>query len=236
MNHIINKKKIIILSVGILFVAIAGILEITDGFYIRSALLAIAIILILVFARQAALARPYSVIIKTEDQKQEYIKSIIDAGTKLYNKEYLLTEFTKVFDCNPTMFKNSICVFIDIDNFTILSEKFGKIQEEETIKQLSSVICSSKREGDFSFKYSKDQYIIFYMNAELDPIKNKVDHIRYSFKTFTRENFKLPGTKFTLSIGVTKYQFGEDLTDIMHRANKAMYVSKLGGRDKISVL
>ena len=40
----------------------------------------------------------------------------------------------------------------------------------------------------------------------------------------------------TISIGMTAYNPPEELTDFIQRADKALYGSKEGGRDKVSVL
>jgi diguanylate cyclase (GGDEF)-like protein len=236
MNRIINKKCLIIAIVGCLFIFSALVIEPIAGSLIKHILIAIGLTLNILFIKKVSKASICNRKILTEENRLDYINSIIDSNTKLYNKEYLQTNFTKVFDCNPSMFKESICVFIDIDNFTKLKNKFGESNSDVVVKELGKIICRSKREGDFAFKYSKDQFVIFYMNTNKDLIFDKVDTIRDEFKKYTLKDFLVPGTNFTLSIGTTQYQYGEDLNEIVHRADKAMYVSKYSGKDKISTL
>jgi len=40
----------------------------------------------------------------------------------------------------------------------------------------------------------------------------------------------------SLSIGITDYLSGEEMTDLVYRADKAMYQSKENGRNKVSFI
>lgn len=170
----------------------------------------------------------------SEQNRENYINSINDSLTDLYNKRYLMTNFTDIFDQNPSIFINSVCVFIDIDNFKIFNDDNGHEAGDILLGRLGEIICDSKRKGDFAFRYGGEEFLIFYMNTKPDYIYKKLDKIRIKFKDFTDTCYPHKKVSFTLSIGSTIYNYGEDLTDIIHRADKAMYISKFSGKNKIS--
>lgn len=244
MNRIINKLNVVLLSFGTVFVLTGGVLEIIEAslfqtsaivfieiFFIISGLIFFIAFMIRVLYKFKTVKKELS-----EGNKDNYINSIYDSKTKLYNKTYLQTNFTEIFDNNPAIFKNCICVFIDIDNFKILKENFGLDEANHTLKKLGEIISSSKREGDFAFCYAEQEFLIFYMNTEQDFINKKLSEIKEVFNNFTNKEFPLEDTKFSLSIGTANYNYAEDIPDIIHRANKAMYVSKYSGKDKVTNL
>lgn len=172
----------------------------------------------------------------SRQNKEHYINSINDSLTGLYNKRYLQTNFTDIFDKNPSIFMNSVCVFIDIDNFKIFNDEKGHEAGDNLLAELGSIIQDSKRKGDFAFRYGGEEFLIFYMNTNPDYIYKKLEDIRTAFKSYTGKNYPHKDVSFTLSIGSTIYNYGEDLTDIIHRSDKAMYISKFSGKDRISNL
>ncbi|MGL1891141.1 MAG: GGDEF domain-containing protein [Spirochaetaceae bacterium] len=244
MNRIINKINIILLAFGFLFVTTGVVLGIID----LSSYQASTIRLMEIFTRLTGLfllgtftARVLYNFISgkkqiSKENKEKYIDSIYDKKTKLYNRSYLKTNFTEIFDNNPAIFKNCICAFIDIDNYNVLKSEFGLDEADHTLKKIGDIISSSKREGDFAFSFVEQEFLIFYMNTEQEFINKKLSDLKEVFNNFTKKEYPSDSVNFTLSIGTAKYSYGEDLSDIIHRANKAMYVSKYTGKDKVTNL
>ena len=168
----------------------------------------------------------------SSDNQENYLTSIIDPTTKLYNKDYLLNSFSDMLQKNPAIFTDSVCVFIDIDDFKRFNETHNREAGDKALNELGKIICKSKRKGDFAFRYSGQEFVIFYMNSKKELINEKLNSIRNLFKEFT-SNKHSSEYPCTLSIGVTEYIYSEGLTDIVHRASKAMYIAKYSGKDKI---
>lgn len=172
----------------------------------------------------------------SDKNKFHYINSIHDPLTTLYNKRYLQTNFTMIFNNNPTIFHNCVCVFIDIDNFKVFNDSQGHEKGDLLLKALGSMINERKRRGDFAFRYGGEEFLLFFMNTHKALIFEKLQELRRSFRAFTKENYYHKDMEFTLSIGTTTYSYGEDLTDIIDRADRAMYEAKHSGKDRIASL
>jgi diguanylate cyclase (GGDEF)-like protein len=170
----------------------------------------------------------------SEKNKLHYINSIHDPLTTLYNKRYLQSNFTMIFNNNPVIFHNCVCVFIDLDNFKVFNDTQGHEKGDTLLKELGSMINGVKRKGDFAFRYGGEEFLIFFMNTHKALIFDKLQELRRSFRAYTKENFYHKDKEFTLSIGTTTYIYGEELTQIIQRADKAMYEAKHSGKDRIS--
>lgn len=239
-----NKPLIPQLYIGCVLFLIGGIFEIIEDTYTNNQMIDDAEDLLIL---AGTLFITYSIFkitklnfekisMLSEQNRENYINSINDSLTGLYNKRYLQTNFTDIFDKNPSIFINSICVFIDIDNFKIFNDYKGHEAGDDLLAKLGDIICESKRKGDFAFRYGGEEFLIFYMNTNPDYIHKKLDRIRINFKDFTDNYYPHKNVEFSLSIGSTVYSYGEDLSDIIHRADKAMYISKFSGKNKISTI
>lgn len=166
--------------------------------------------------------------------KKNYLASVTDSLTKIYNKNYLKGSFSTILRNNPTIFSKSICVFIDIDNFKIFNDTFGHDEGDRVLIELGHLINTHKRQGDFAFRYGGEEFLIFFMNTQAEFIHKKLDELRLEFLHFTKQHFPHKEATFTLSIGYTEYQFGESLEQLIKRADTAMYQSKNTGKNRIT--
>lgn len=169
----------------------------------------------------------------SKENKENYIDSIHDSLTNLYNKRYLQSSFTEIFEKNPEIFTSSVCVFLDIDNFKQFNDTFGHEEGDKILRTLGEMICDYKRKGDFAFRYGGEEFLIFFMNTNKTLITNKLELLKEDFKQYCKNNYPDKGFLVSLSIGYTDYSYSEELSDIIHRADKAMYVAKFSGKDRI---
>ncbi len=243
-NNFREKINNLFLYIGCSLFFIGGILEILDGTLIfnqiivttEDTLYLLGIIFITICFSKLAFKDNKKHSMLSESNKKKYIDSINDDLTGLFNHQYLQSNFTTIFDNNPAIFTNSVCVFIDIDNFKLFNDTFGKNEGDRVLSYLGEIICNSKRKGDFAFRFAGQQFVMFYMNSDLKFITDKLEHTKDSFKSYIHENYQSEKVTCTLSMGLTKYLYSEDIQDIIHRADKAMYISKYSGKDRINKL
>lgn len=233
-----------ILSIGFTLFFFGGVLEIIEEKLPASAVLDnledLAMVIAIAFITYAILhitkITNRKLLILSEKNKKHYIDSIHDPLTTLYNKRYLHTNFDMIFNNNPSIFHNCVCVFIDIDNFKVFNESQGHEVGDKLLSKLGSIINKYKRKGDFAFRYGGEEFLLFFMNTHQALIYDKLDEIRKLFRAYTKENFYHPKINFTISIGATTYKYGESLTSIIKRADDAMYDSKNSGKDRITTI
>lgn len=239
-----NQPFTKILKLGCILFFLGGVFEIVEETYIdlqiiddiEDILILLGIIFISYSIYKIALIAKIRLESLSQENRENYIDSIQDSLTKLYNKRYLQTNFNEIFDKNPVIFTNSVCVFIDIDNFKKFNDTFGHEEGDKVLCKLGEIIAESKRKGDFAFRYGGEEFLIFYMNTNKSLIFHKLEYTRESFKKYCKENYPNRGFIMSLSIGTTVYNYGEELSDIIHRSDKAMYVAKFSGKDRISSL
>jgi len=103
------------------------------------------------------------------------------------------------------------------------------------------IVARSLREGlkgrDTSARYGGEEFAIILPQTRLKDAAIVADQIRQGLaarKIVNRQTDEDYGT-VTLSIGVAEYRYGEPLTDLIRRADDALYRAKRSGRNRVEL-
>ncbi len=159
-----------------------------------------------------------------------YYLSTKDALTDVYNRyefEKSVKENIRLFERHDTHFS---IIMYDIDNFKIINDTFGHCIGDKVLKELCKLVTKNIRGIDKLFRLGGDEFII------LLPESDKSDAFKLAERLKDKiSSFDFSGKNLTCSFGVTEVYKGDILDKIMKRADKALYTSKYGGKNCISV-
>jgi diguanylate cyclase (GGDEF)-like protein len=128
-------------------------------------------------------------------------------------------------------FKNVSFVFLDIDHFKKVNDKFGHDVGDEVLKAVAETIKLSLRDGDTAARWGGEELVASLVGATERNAFDKAEDIRRQV-----EDLKFKGVsklKVTVSAGVATVESGQTFETIMKRVDKALYKAKLSGRNKI---
>jgi len=159
-----------------------------------------------------------------------------DGLTKLYNSRSFYTQLELEVD-RYNRYKHPLSLLLlDIDNFKEFNDTFGHLEGDKVLVRFSQIIKSCLRINDSAYRYGGEEFTVILPETNGEEAKTVAQRIRASLES---ENFKpIPDkhAKITISIGVTQYFPKEELSAFIRRADKAMYLSKKNGRNRVSVL
>ena len=159
-----------------------------------------------------------------------------DGLTKLYNSRSFYSQLELEVD-RYNRYKHPLSLLLlDIDNFKEFNDNFGHLEGDKVLVRFSQIIKSCLRINDSAYRYGGEEFTVILPETNGDEAKTVAQRIRSSLET---EKFKpIPdrNAKITISIGVTQYFPKEELSAFIRRADKAMYLSKKNGRNRVSVL
>jgi len=162
--------------------------------------------------------------------------AITDGLTKLYNSRSFYTQLELEVD-RFNRYKHPLSLLLlDIDHFKDYNDTYGHLEGDKVLVRFSQIIKSCLRTNDSAYRYGGEEFTVILPETGGEEAKTVAQRIR---KTLEAEKFKpLPGSqvKITISIGVTQYHPKEELSAFIQRADKAMYLSKENGRNKVSAL
>lgn len=124
----------------------------------------------------------------------------------------------------------SFCL-IDIDNFKYINDGYGHIVGDKVISDVAKSLNDFVLEDGVVGRYGGDEFLVIFDNlVEYDNIWSKCRMIETNIaKTYSNKNDMLD---ITVTIGVSRFPLdGADPTDILYKADKALYRGKAKGRN-----
>ncbi len=124
-------------------------------------------------------------------------------------------------------------LMIDIDHFKDFNDTFGHVSGDEVLKKIGRILMDNIRAIDFASRYGGEEFTVILPEVSLDGAVIVAERIREAVeKNPVRINGK--EAVVTLSIGVAT--FPDDALsreDLIDRADKALYLAKRTGRNKV---
>jgi len=162
--------------------------------------------------------------------------AVTDGLTKLYNSRSFYSQLETEVD-RFNRYKHPLALLLlDLDHFKEYNDSYGHLEGDKILVRFSQIIKSCLRTNDSAYRYGGEEFTVILPETAGPEANTVAQRIRSSLEV---ERFS-PGNgqdaQITISIGVTEYQEKEELSTFIQRADKAMYVSKQNGRNKVSML
>ncbi len=154
--------------------------------------------------------------------------STTDGLTKIGNYRTLIENLkVGISEADRTNSPLSIAIF-DIDDFKKVNDSKGHVYGDKVLVEVASIIKNSIRDTDIAGRYGGEEFMVVFNNAELATASNAAERIRDSV-----EKHVFPeGITVTISGGVKQYG-GENMTDLIHQADKRLYEAKRNGKNQV---
>jgi diguanylate cyclase (GGDEF)-like protein len=125
---------------------------------------------------------------------------------------------------------------IDVDHFKKLNDREGHQAGDDALVEVSRVLQKSLREVDMVARYGGEEFVVILSRtAEADATKVG-EKLRESVAAIDLASAAgQPLGHLSVSIGVAQLDDGEDGTSVVQRADRAVYVAKKEGRNRVSL-
>lgn len=168
--------------------------------------------------------------------------SLVDGLTNVCNRR-AFDEFLMQETSSHIRYKRSLsCLFLDIDFFKKINDRYGHQVGDEALKQLSAQVKPLLRRSDHLARYGGEEFAILLPETDLQHACAIAERIR---QTIARMDFELlkQSLSITLSIGVSSLDgnVGYPMSDtealakqLVKDADDQVYRAKKNGRNQIS--
>lgn len=124
-------------------------------------------------------------------------------------------------DCRKRLDKNvgekAACIFLDIDNFNLVSTLYGNEESVDTIRRVYAMIQSCVGENGIIGRNSADQFCVMFFYREREQVERSIR----TFRTTLRENAKFENM-LRPSLGVYVVEdYSESIDDMVNKAKIA---------------
>lgn len=189
--------------------------------------------LTVVFTMFSYLAFYYMSLVTTAHRKLGRMATT-DSLTRLYNRRHTVHLAEKEiarWHRNPS---HLAFLLLDIDYFKPLNDRYGHELGDRILSDISAVITNALREQDFIGRWGGEEFLVVLPDTNRDEALMTAERVR---KAVAESLWESEGERLsvTISIGVSEYRANEDLNTTIARADKALYLSKDGGRNRVEL-
>ena len=165
------------------------------------------------------------------DRDVFYEQAIHDPLTGLYNRQYLDDAARRLCAVDDRTLRPSVAaLMIDLDYFKKVNDDFGHSAGDSVLQHVARSILEGSRRGDIVVRYGGEEFVVVLSGVDLTIAQSVAERIR---ETVTKPDDGRP--RVTASVGVAMRNPGEPFEQLIVRADKAMYLAKAAGRDRVGV-
>ena len=126
-------------------------------------------------------------------------------------------------------------LLIDIDYFKKFNDNFGHGVGDQVLRLVAKALRDLVRGEDLPARYGGEELIAVLPRTELATCGAIAERIRRSIADcqFTRRSTGEILPQITVSIGVGQFQYGESMADLIDRCDRALYLAKKSGRNRV---
>ena len=131
-----------------------------------------------------------------------------------------------------------LCLLLaDIDRFKRFNDTHGHQVGDQVLRLVAEVLTSSVKGRDLAARYGGEEFAVLLPQTDLEGARHLAENIRHTVAG-NRIRLKSDGRhlgNITLSLGCAEYHPQEPLSDLIRRADEALYQAKREGRNRVVV-
>ncbi|MEO6137390.1 MAG: diguanylate cyclase [Luteimonas sp.] len=123
-------------------------------------------------------------------------------------------------------------LFLDIDHFKRINDTHGHAVGDGCLGALVRIVANELQYGDQIGRLGGEEFLLVLPGVDRRRARDIAEHIRKSVELRCRQIAGLP-LAMTVSIGVAESRRDDVVSDLIARADKAMYAAKRAGRNRV---
>lgn len=123
-------------------------------------------------------------------------------------------------------------LILDIDHFKHINDRFGHAAGDRALCIVARQLGAVLRPHDVLARYGGEEFAVILSGADLDAGTQKAEALRKQIETTSFRGRQKP-VRITLSCGVTEVRGGDTPATVFARADRALYLAKDRGRNRV---
>ncbi len=177
-------------------------------------------------AAQAAIAIRHAQLFEAQEEN-----ALTDELTRLPNRRALAQRFLQEMQRARRHRAGITFVMIDLDHFKQVNDTYGHLNGDAVLAELASILSSGLRESDVCARYGGEEFALILPETNESGARVLAERIRAKVAAATFPG----GLKLTISVGVAATDDAAIFTQLIDRADQALYAAKQGGRNQVRV-
>jgi diguanylate cyclase (GGDEF)-like protein len=157
--------------------------------------------------------------------------SVTDALTGLYNRRHLVGTLANEVQRSRRLRRTFSVLLADVDHFKAYNDTHGHLAGDAALVKTAEILRKMTRAVDSVARYGGEEFVIMLLETTIATAAIVAERIR---ARVAAEEFG--GGRMTVSIGAAEYPtHGDTPEELIAGADRAMYLAKAAGRDRVLI-
>ena len=126
------------------------------------------------------------------------------------------------------------CLALDLDHFKRVNDTYGHDAGDMVLQEFSTILINSIRSSDSCFRVGGEEFIILLPETGAEGAWKTAEKIRRSVEQEQFSKIKHPIT-VSIGISITNAFQAKNTEELLHYADKALYIAKENGRNRTEI-
>jgi diguanylate cyclase len=163
-------------------------------------------------------------------------EALTDGLTGLSNRKAFDSELRRISEEAVSMGQPFTLMMLDIDHFKSFNDNYGHLVGDQVLRLVARTLTDGVKGRDIAARYGGEEFAIILPETNLQAGVVVGNALRKAVATKDVIN-RATGEKLariTMSVGVAEYAPGEEVNDLIERADAALYTAKHNGRNQVA--
>ncbi len=162
--------------------------------------------------------------------------SITDSLTGLFSRRHFLDRFKEELRRSKKFKYTFSFLMVDIDKFKTFNDKYGHLTGDAILREVAKTVKETIRQIDFVGRYGGEELSVILVETDKEQACFAAERIRRAIEVKDIKAYD-EELKVTISIGLATFSDdGSTLEELIEGADKALYMAKDAGRNKVKYL
>ncbi len=161
--------------------------------------------------------------------------AVTDPLTGAFNREFLLARLPQEIEAAIDRDRPLSIALVDVDHFKAVNDQYGHGIGDVVLAEVARRLRGAIRGGDLLVRYGGEEFIAVLPKADAGRAWEVGERMR---QRVCERSFDVgDGLALILraSVGIAQWRMGENMPDLIERADTAMYGAKARGRNRVEV-
>jgi diguanylate cyclase (GGDEF)-like protein len=151
--------------------------------------------------------------------------------TRLYNRKFLVRQLAALIAGARRHDRDLAVALVDVDHFKRINDSFGHAAGDAVLAHLAELVRDELRREDYSGRYGGDEFLLILPDANAGGAEATCHKLLSSIDAVPVEAID-HRVRVTASMGWAAWE-GEELEELIARADEALYRAKRDGRNRV---
>ncbi len=163
-------------------------------------------------------------------------ESMTDGLTGVYNRKALDGHLIDLVERNHARREPFCLLLLDIDDFKAVNDTFGHPVGDRVLVAVAGHCRTIIRDNDFIARYGGEEFAVVIPGVSLRVARKRAEQL---CRRIAETHYELDGQqepavlRVTVSIGVSRYRRGDNVSSVLERADKSLYAAKAAGKNRV---